>query len=101
MAFKSCAPFTECIPNIDGTTIDDAEELDLVMPIYNLVECSSNFSDTTGSLLFYSKGKETGFDADIVDINAFKLFRFKAKLLENTVADGNNSILKMQQLPCH
>ena len=38
IAFKNCAPFNECITKIDGTTIDDAEDLNLVMPIYNLIE---------------------------------------------------------------
>ena len=33
MTFKNCAPFTKCITKIDGTTIYDAEDLDLVMPI--------------------------------------------------------------------
>ena len=39
VAFKNCAPFTKCI-TIDGTTVDDAEDLDLVMPMYNLLEYS-------------------------------------------------------------
>ena len=50
VAFKNCAPFTKCITKIDGTTIDDAEDLDLVMPMYNLIEYSSNYSETIGSL---------------------------------------------------
>ena len=37
VAFKNCAPYAKCITNIDGTTIDDAENLDLVMPMYNLM----------------------------------------------------------------
>ena len=51
--FKNCAPFTKCITTIDVTTIDDAKDLDLVMPMYNLLEYSSNYSETTGSLWFY------------------------------------------------
>ena len=43
---------------IDGTTKDDAEELDFVMPVYNLLEYSSNYSDTTGSLWFIRKMKQ-------------------------------------------
>ena len=38
VSFKNCAPFTKCITKIDGTTIDDAEILDLIMAIYNLIE---------------------------------------------------------------
>ena len=49
----------------DGTTIDDSEDIDFVMPLYNLLEYSSNYSNTTGSLWFYSKDEVTNFDADI------------------------------------
>ena len=49
VAFKNCAPFIKCITKFDVTTIDDAEDLDLVMPMYNLIEYSSNYSETTGS----------------------------------------------------
>ena len=42
VSFKNCEPFTKCITKIDLTTIDDAEDLYLVMPIYNLTEYSSN-----------------------------------------------------------
>ena len=37
---------------IDGRTIDDAENSDLVIPMYNLIEHSSSYSETTGSLRF-------------------------------------------------
>ena len=48
-AFKNYAPFIKCITKIDGTTINDAEDLDLVMSMYNLLEYISNYSDTTCS----------------------------------------------------
>ena len=54
VAFKNCTPFTKCITNTDGTTIDDAEDLDLVMLVDNLLEHSSNYCDTCSSW-FYSK----------------------------------------------
>ena len=53
--FKNCVPSTNCITKIDGTTIGDAEDLDLVMVTYNLLEYSSNYSHTTGILWIYSK----------------------------------------------
>ena len=80
VAFKNCAPFTKCVTKITGTTIDDAEDLDLVMPMYNLIEYSSNYSETTGSLWFYSKGEATPFNIDIVNDNHFKSFMYMAKL---------------------
>ena len=94
VAFKNYAPFTKCITKIDETTIDDAENLDLVMPMYNLVEYSSNYSETTGSLWFYSKDEATSFNNNIVNTDDFKSFKYKAKLLENTEADGVNGIVK-------
>ena len=55
VAFKNCAPFIKCNTKIDGTTIHDAKYLDLVKPMYNLIEYSSNYSETTRSLWFYQK----------------------------------------------
>ena len=93
VAFKNCAPLTKCITKIDGTTTDDAENLDLAMPMYNLIEYSSNYSETTGSFWFYSKNEATFFNADIANTD-----KYKAKLLGNTVAqptpNAANGILK-------
>ena len=101
VAFKNCATFIKYITKIDGTAIDDAEDLNLVMPMCNLVEYSSNYSATTGSLWFYSKDEVTNFNADIVNNNNFKSFGYNAKLLGNTEAEGDNGILKTQQLLHH
>ena len=83
---------------IDRITVDEAEDLDIVMPMYNLIEYSSNYSETTGSLWFYSKDEATDFNADIANDNSFKSFKYKAKLLGNTKAQPNpnhaNGILK-------
>ena len=46
VAFQNCASFTKCITKIDEITIDDAKDLDLVMPMYNLIEYSSDYSET-------------------------------------------------------
>ena len=48
--FKNCAPFTKCISEINNTQIDNAEYIDIVMPMYNLIEYSNNYSKTSGSL---------------------------------------------------
>ena len=93
VAFKNCVSFIKCTTKIDGTTIDDAEDWDLVMSMKNLIEYSSNFSETTESLWFYSKDEETKFNATIAN-NSFKSFKCKTKLLGNTEADGANEILK-------
>ena len=48
--FKNCAPFTKCISKINNTQIDNAEYIDIVMPMYNLIKYSDNYSKTSGSL---------------------------------------------------
>ena len=48
--FKNCAPFTNCISKINNTQIDNAEYIDIVMPMYSLIEYSDNYSKTSGSL---------------------------------------------------
>ena len=40
--FKNCAPFTNCISEINNTQIDNAKDIDIVMPMYNLIEYSDN-----------------------------------------------------------
>ena len=47
--FKNCVPFTKCISIINNTDIDNAQDIDIVMPMYNLIECSDNYSKTFGS----------------------------------------------------
>ena len=53
LAFKNNAPFTSCISKINNTLIDNAEDLHIVMPMYNLLEYRKNYRKTTGSLWNY------------------------------------------------
>ena len=55
MAFKNNVPFIGCISKIINTLIDNAENLDVAMPMYNLLEYSKNYSKTTGSLWNYCR----------------------------------------------
>ena len=48
--FKNCAPFTNCISEINNRQIDNAKDIDIVMPMYNLVKYSDNYAKTIGSL---------------------------------------------------
>ena len=63
-----------CISKNDASTVDAAEGLGLVMPMYNLLEYSSNHSDSTGSLRFSLKDQAANFNANIVNNNGFKYF---------------------------
>ena len=53
--FKNCAPFTSCISEINNTQIDNAKDIDIVMPMYNLIKYSDNYSKTAGNVWQYYK----------------------------------------------
>ena len=67
------------------------------MPMYNLLEYSSNYSDTTGSLWFCSKDVSANFNANFVSNNNFISFKYKSRL-ENTVEDRTNGILRFAEI---
>ena len=74
VAFKNNAPFINCISKINGIKIDNAEDLDVVMPMYNLPEYSKNYRKTTGSLWNYYRDQpsnplSTNCDANKVGKN--------------------------------
>ena len=50
VAFKNCAPFTRCVTRINDEHVETAENLDIIMPMYNLIEYSDNYADSSGSL---------------------------------------------------
>ena len=55
VTFKNCAPFIKCINRINNTEIDNAKDIYIVTPMYNLIEYSDNYSKTSGSLFQYFK----------------------------------------------
>ena len=89
--FKNCTPFTNCISKINNTQIDNAEYIDIVMPMYNLIEYSDNYSKTSGSLWQYCKDiPAVNNNGDIVDFNganATDSFNFKTKITGQTDDD--------------
>ena len=50
VAFKNCAPFTSCKSNINNVEIDNCQDIDIIMPMYNLLEYSDNYAKTSKSL---------------------------------------------------
>ena len=88
--FKNCVPFTNCISKIN-TQIENAEYIDIVMPMYNLIEHSDNYSKTSGILWQYCKGiPAIDNDGGIVNFNganATDSFNFKTKITVQTNDD--------------
>ena len=84
VAFKNCASFTNCISEINNTQIDNAKDIDIVMPMYNLIEYSDNYAKTTGSLWQYFRDDP---DDNIKDSESFKS---KIKMTGKTPNNNNN-----------
>ena len=86
--FKNCAPFTNCISKINNTLTDNAEYIDILMPMYNLIEYIDNYSKTSGSLWQYCKEIPAVNNAsNIIDFNganANNSFNFKTKITGQT-----------------
>ena len=82
--------FTKCIIRTDETTIGDAGDLDLVISMYNLKEYSSNYSEKTGSLWFYSKDEELTLMLIFQTTIRLNNYKCKTKLLGNTDAQADN-----------
>ena len=65
LALKNCAPFYNCILKINSQLIEDAQDLDVVMPMYNLLYHSKNFRKTTGSFWnYYPDMPNSGYNND-------------------------------------
>ena len=50
VAFKNCSPFTRCVAHINDEHVETADNLDIVMNLYNLIEYSDNYEQSSGSL---------------------------------------------------
>ena len=89
--FKNCAPFTNCISKINNTQIDNAEYIDIVMPMYNLIEYSDNYSKKSEILWQYCKDipavNNNGNIVDFDGANATDSFSFKTKTTGQTNDD--------------
>ena len=95
--FKNCAPFTNCLSEINNIQIDNAKDIDIVMPMYNLIEYSDNYGKTTGNLWQYCKdipARNYANNAIITfsEDNITDSFKFKAKITGQTGDDGTKDV---------
>ena len=90
LALKNCAPFTKCNLEINNEHVDTAENLDITMPMYNLIEYSDNYQDSSSTLYQYKRDEppEANAVADLT-VNNSSSFKYKVILLSNPVLDGN------------
>ena len=102
VAFKNCAPFTNCINEINYTQVDNAKDIDIVRPMYNLIEYSDNYSKTSGSLWRYCKDipavDNDNANVNFAENNLSDSFNFKAKTTGQTGDNGTKNVKIMVPL---
>ena len=88
VAFKNYAPFRTCDVTINDEHVEKAEDLDIVMPMYNLLEYSDNYQDSTGTLYQFKRGEPPDDNAKVA--NDTTSLVYKSKLISGT--DDNNVV---------
>ena len=92
LTFKNNAPFISCISNINSELVENAEDLDIIMPMYNLLEYSKNYEKTSESLFNYSRDEpkeDTIGDGDNtinISIRNSESFDYKTKIVGSLAA---------------
>ena len=84
VAFKNCALFTRCVTHINDEHVETAENLDIILPMYNLFEYSDNYVDSSGSLWQFRRDKQNMTNAgnpDNVTADGLSSFKYKCDLL--------------------
>ena len=97
VAFKNCAPFTKCVTHINDEHVETAENLDIIMPMYNLIEYSDNYPDSSGSLYQFKRDESPMNNAGNllnVPLDNSTSFKYKTSLLGKPTDGGNDRSLK-------
>ena len=93
---KNCAQFTNCISEINNAQIDNAKDIDIVMPRYNFIEYSDNYAKTTESLWQYCKDipvrNANGYIAIFAENSTTDSFKFKEKITGQTGNNGTKNV---------
>ena len=86
LTLKNNAPFISCISKINGKLVENAEDLDIVMPMYNLLEYNKNYEKTSGSLFNYYRDEPSeitigaGNNAINISVRNSKSFDYKTEI---------------------
>ena len=90
VAFKNCAPFTRWATHINDEHVETAENFDIIMPMYNLLEYSDNYADSYGSLWQFKRDEQIMNNENSADVTTddSSSFKYKSSLLGNTSATG-------------
>ena len=89
LALKNCAPFIKCNLEINDEHVDTAENLDIAMAMYNLIEYSDNYQDSSATLYQYKRDEPPEANAiNDLTTNTSSSSKYKVELLGDPVLDG-------------
>ena len=91
---KNCAPFEDCRTEINDTFVDYADFINITMPLYNLIEYSDNYSDSSGCLWYFIRDEINNNEHVTNDNNAL-LFKYKTSIIGNTENNGTKNEVKV------
>ena len=97
LALKNCAPFTKCNLEINDEHVDTAENLDIVMPMYNLIEYSDNYQDSSATLYQYKRDEPP--EGDLIPnlkVDSSSSFKYKVELLGDPVVANNKARINVK-----
>ena len=100
MVFKNCAPFKDCRTEINDTFVDYANFINITMPMYNLIEYSDNYPDTSG-ILWDFKRDEIDNNANVTNDDNAPSFKYKANIIGDTGNNGTKNGVKIAVLLKH
>ena len=85
------ASFAKCVTHINNQHVDNADNLDIVMPMYNLIEYSNNYSDTSGRLWQFKRNEQNTNNRNPVDVTAAdsSSFKYKSSFFKTLEVDDN------------
>ena len=89
-AFENCAPFRRCITHINDEQIDTAENLHIIMPMYNFIGYSNNYADTSGTLSQFKRDERNMNNGNPADVTAAEStsFEYQSSILGNPATNG-------------
>ena len=93
---KNCAPFTDCMSEINNTHVDSAKDIDVLMLMYNLIEYSDNYSKRSGRLWQYCRETPAVNNSGVIiafsAANVTDLFNFKGEIIGQTDDNCTNNV---------
>ena len=100
--FENCAPFTNCLSEINNTQVDNAKYIDVIVPLYNLLEYSPAYAKISGSLWQCCKDipavDNKNAIVDFTENNLTDSFNFKVKMTGQSGDNGTKNVEIMMPL---